>query len=147
MQEQLIGAWDLTAAIAIDSVGDTFYPMGRGVEGRIVYSQDGYVAVNLMEGGRKQPDVNTRWARLKDPAAASLARTYMAYSGRFAVDEERSIVHHHLDMCLDPNLVGTDQVRQVEFTPGGELKLSVPLDDLDGQPIKSTYLTWRRADA
>lgn len=146
IQERLIGGWGLRAAVAVDTAGDKFYPMGEDVEGRIVYTPDGYVAVNIMENGRKRPDENTRWAKLSDADAASLARTYMAYSGRFSVDEEDGIVHHHLDMCLDPTMVGTDQVRHVEFTADGQLKLSVPLAELDGQPIQSTYLTWYRED-
>ncbi|WP_184441508.1 lipocalin-like domain-containing protein [Mycobacterium sp. AZCC_0083] len=144
LMERLVGGWRLDAVIGTHDDGNTFYPMGSSVQGRIVYTPAGLVAVNLMEGDRELPEAGTRWPRVAEADAALWARTYMAYSGRYSVDEQSQIVHHHLDMCLDPTMVDTDQVRHVEFAADGELKLGVPLDEFNGQPIQSIVLVWHR---
>jgi hypothetical protein len=144
LKERLVGGWRLDTAIGTDEDGKAFYPMGTHAQGRIVYTPGGLVAVNLMQADRPGPDVGARWPRLDDADAALWARTYMAYSGRYSIDERAQIVHHHLDMCLDPTLVDTDQVRHVQFAVNGDLLLGAPLAEFDGQPVQSVVLTWRR---
>jgi hypothetical protein len=117
--------------------------MGAQVRGHLVYSADGIVSVNLMEGGRTRASAETRLGLLDDAAAAPLARTYMAYSGGYRVDEETQVVTHDFELCLDPALIGTLQQRRAKFLADDALELGVPEFQLDTFTPPAT-VRWRR---
>jgi Lipocalin-like domain len=143
LRERLIGGWTLLSFTGKTPSGRTFFPMGAGVSGRLVYSANGQVSVNLMEADRPRADPTTRMALLDDAAAAPLARTYLAYAGPFSVDESSGIVTHNFELCLDPARVGTLQDRHVVFHGDDELELSVP--SYQGERFEASLsLLWRR---
>jgi hypothetical protein len=145
LAQELLGTWHLRSAIGHDNDGNVFYPMGKDISGQIVYTTDGYVAVNISANGRpRRSNPETLWVAVSDDEVAPAARGYCAYSGRYVIDEDSRIVFHDLELALDPAMVDTRQVRHVGFTPEGDLTLSAPLAELEGQPIKSVVLTWFR---
>jgi hypothetical protein len=103
--------------------GRVVAPMGRQVTGTILYADNGFVSVNLARGGRERVG-GSFWQTAPDEVIGPPARAYMAYAGRFEVDEQRRVARHHFDMCLDPALIGTLQERQISFE-GELLELSV----------------------
>lgn len=144
LKEDLQGGWSLVSIKVTDTSGAAFPMMGTEPRGHVVYSHDGYVAVTLSEPGRQPLGNGTRWALLGDAEAAQLARTFMAYSGRYVTDDDAQTVTHNLEVCLDPTLTLAPQVRHVRFTPDGELELQVPMEELDGQAVSRVALLWRR---
>jgi hypothetical protein len=144
LAQELLGAWHMRSAIGQFDDGTEFYPMGKDVSGQIVYTADGYVSVNIMSNGRTRSNPDTLWVNVDDSGAASAARGYMAYAGHYVIDEESRTVFHDLELCLDPAMIGTRQVRHVGFTDEGDLTLSAPLAELEGQPVKSVVITWFR---
>jgi hypothetical protein len=140
LRDQLIGAWLLVSFESTLPDGRVVSAMGRKAEGSIVYSADGYVSVNLTHGNRQREGADIFWHALDDALAGPLARQYMAYSGRFEVDEERRVARHHFDLCLDPALTGTLQERHIRFIDG-MLELSVREADGVAHPSR---LLWRR---
>lgn len=52
MREQLTGAWRLVSYETRGGNGAVAYPMGREVEGLILYLRDGFMSANLMIPGR-----------------------------------------------------------------------------------------------
>lgn len=140
IREQLIGAWELVSFESTLPDGRVISAMGRSARGLIVYAGNGFVSVNLMRGDRVRTNERTYWHGLADEAVAPVARAYMAYSGRFEVDEARAVARHHFDLCLDPALIGTLQERHVRFADG-MLELSVR--EASGVDYPSTLL-WRR---
>lgn len=140
LRDQLIGAWVLEAFESTLADGRVIAAMGRRAEGSIVYSADGYVSVNLSHGGRERGGDGIFWHVLDDAFAGPVARRYMAYSGRFEVDEARQMARHHFDICLDPALVGTLQERHIRFVDD-MLELSVRQAEGVDNPSR---LLWRR---
>lgn len=67
----------------------------------------------------------------------------MAYAGAFSVDEERAIVTHNFELCLDPALIGTLQERHARFVDADHLELTVPQYKLDRFEAPITLL-WQR---
>jgi hypothetical protein len=140
LRDRLIGAWLLVSFESTLADGRVIPAMGRRAEGSIVYSADGYVSVNLTHGNRQRGGEGTFWHMLDDALAGPVARRYMAYSGRFEIDEEREVARHHFDLCLDPALVGTLQERHIRFVDG-LLELSVREAPGVDNPSR---LLWRR---
>jgi hypothetical protein len=114
MRQQLIGTWRLVAYETRGGDGSIAYPMGRELAGFILYAQDGYVSANLMAPGR--PAYAGGAAASAAPAElAAAAAGYFSYAGRFEVDEAATVVMHHIEVALMPNLVGTTQRRHVSL--------------------------------
>lgn len=67
---------------------------------------------------------------------------FIAYSGRYEVDEAQGSVVHHIEIHVVPNFIGTDFKRRVSFE-GSLLKLQ-PVEPLAGDIVEYT-LTWERA--
>jgi hypothetical protein len=142
IRDRLLGGWVLVTFEATLPGGRVVNPMGKSVTGTILYSDNGLVSVNLARGGRERAS-STFWHAADDAITGPLARAYMAYSGRFEVDESRQVARHHFDMCLDPALIGTLQERHVRFE-GDTLELSVIEAAGSENPGR---LLWRRPAA
>src|ERR1700676_870091 len=73
--------------------------------------------------------------------------SYIAYSGRFFVDEVKRSLSHEMAVSFFPNWLGQRQVRLVEVD-GERLQLSTdgPQAIFNGA-LKTATLTWRRARA
>ncbi|MET0137547.1 MAG: lipocalin-like domain-containing protein [Sphingobium sp.] len=140
IRERLVGAWGLVSFEGTMADGRIVSPMGRGAQGHIVYSDNGFVSVNLSRADRILTGGETRFDARGDCDIAGVARGYMAYSGAFEVDETRAIARHHFDLCLDPALIGTLQERHVRFFDD---KLELSVRQAPGVSIPSA-LVWKR---
>jgi hypothetical protein len=118
----LLGSWKLVSWRISDTDGQWRYPLGPDAEGLLVYAPDGYMFAALMAAGR--PDFLG-----SDPLAGSAyecltaMRSYHTYCGRYRLEDDRVI--HSVEMCLCPNLLGTEQVRYCRFEDD-RLILSTP---------------------
>ena len=121
---EFVGAWRLVSYSAVTSGGEMFYPMGPDARGSIVYDAGGRMAVQLGDPGRAA-------FASGDPGAATDSEVraafdgYLAYFGTYTVDAGRGAVVHHLEMSLDPNWIGGDQVRYFDLR-GDRLTLKSP---------------------
>jgi len=68
---------------------------------------------------------------------------YVAYGGRFSVDEETSTLHHDVTVSMMPELLAQTQFRHASVD-GDLLTLSASRTDDTGVTTHST-LVWRRA--
>lgn len=143
IRDRLIGAWTLVSFESRLPDGRLSSPLGRGARGHIVYAECGLVSVNLSRGDRPVADGDRIFQLRGEAAIAAAGRGYMAYSGRFEVDEAQGLARHHLELCLDPSWIGTVQERHVRFVDD-RLQLSVgDPRGTDGVGNPST-LTWQR---
>ena len=101
----LVGARLLDKWITTDPSGNKFYPLGRNARGVIIYADNGYMSVNIIN-----PD------RIDDiPAGLSLAAMaagecpLFAYSGPYTIED--GTVEHHIDLCTLQERIGTVQKR------------------------------------
>lgn len=120
LQARFIGVWRLVSFTNIDEQGRTS-PNSLS-EGRIMYDAEGNMAAQLMRPGRP---VHAAATPTEAERAASYG-SYVAYYGRYSIDETTAKVTHHVEGALNPNWPKTDLVRYWEFSPDGRrLSLSV----------------------
>lgn len=119
----VLGAWELVSFIAVDATtGAERHPLGTAPRGLILYTADGHMSAQLAE---------------------STMAGYVAYGGRFTVEEETATLHHDVSMSMMPELLATAQFRHARID-GGRLTLSASSTDERGTTTHSR-LVWRRA--
>jgi hypothetical protein len=144
LREQLVGAWALTSCVERDiETGVEDHPLGERPLGLILYTPDGYVSAQLQRRERLPfADGDPLRATVQEYAAAG--SSYIAYSGRFFVDEDKRSLSHEMAVSLFPNWFGQRQVRLVEVN-GKTLRLSTDGPQRLNGALRTATLTWRRA--
>lgn len=145
----LLGTWHLARWEIAYSDGRTpTLPFGRDAQGLIVYSHDGTMNACIARAGRRP--LSSESVR-SAPEAERLAafESFFQYAGPYRYREDTALptgaqVVHQVTMSLNPNFVGTEQVRHVEFAPDGTLTLSAS-DTVPGSTVARHHrLQWRR---
>ncbi len=106
-----------------DGEGRESRPLGEGGQGLLTYTADGYMFALLMRPDRKRHAVDDPMGGTAAEARASMAG-FHTYCGRYRFEGEGTVVHT-VDMCLLPNMIGTEQRRFYRFD-GNRLHLSTP---------------------
>jgi hypothetical protein len=102
-----------------------------------LYGADGYMAVSIMQRGRR-PFAGADILRRTTAEAAEATRTYLSYCGTYEVLPGR--VLHHVQVSLFPNWTGTIQERFYQLD-GNRLELSTaPLGRTD---VPRACLSWQ----
>jgi Lipocalin-like domain len=92
-----VGAWALTNFVEREiETGVENRPFGEHPLGLILYTPDGYVSAQL-----QRPERPPLHATPEEYAAAG--RSYIAYSGRFFVDEAKRSLSHEIAVSFFPN--------------------------------------------
>ncbi|MEV5651110.1 lipocalin-like domain-containing protein [Nocardia sp. NPDC052254] len=113
--ERVLGAWELVSYTTVSETGQIAYPLGERARGLIVYTADGFMSAQIMRPDR--PHYASRRVHGGAPdERARAAAGYLAYSGRYEVDEAGNAIRHDVAVSLYPNWVGDRQLRHVEFT-------------------------------
>lgn len=125
IKAQLEGTWHLESyCLELKGpVAITSHPFGREAKGRLIYTPDGHMSVNIMRPGCEPfRAANPHGGTVQENSSA--AAHYMAYSGRYETFEHKGqkIIHHVLDSSLYPNWLETTQARLCELE-GDELVL------------------------
>jgi hypothetical protein len=123
LRDRLVGAWQLVSFTIHDAdTGRVDHPLGAAARGMIFYTDDGHMSAQLADadmGG------------------------YIAYGGRFTVDEDTSVVHHDVTIAMLPELLAQPQFRRASLD-GDLLTLSTTtIDDVGATSHAS--VVWRRA--
>jgi hypothetical protein len=122
--KKFIGTWSLQSFTAILPDGKTVYPFGEDAVGRIVYDRQGRMMVQFMRQNRPAFASGDHSAGTPEEIAAAFSG-FMAYYGRYQVDEKEGTVTHSIEVCSFPNWVGSSQVRYFTFR-GDLLTLRTP---------------------
>ena len=142
----LIGTWRLVRwEITYDDGRPESLPFGVDATGLILYSGDGTMNACIARG--KRPVLSSDSVR-SAPEAERLAafESYFQYAGPYAIHGEpgRQQVVHSVTHALNPNFVGTQQVRDMTFADDGTLTLSAS-DTVPGTSVARHHrLIWRR---
>ena len=140
---RLIGTWRLVSTEQRLSDG-TIRPSplyGPAGVGYLIYSATGRMCAILTDPTRDH------WKSEDAPTETELRSIYehfVAYCGRYEVNEDGKFVVHHVEIDVIPNSVGTDLKRYVSFE-GNRLKLR-PAEPLAKGVVEYT-LTWEKLDA
>jgi hypothetical protein len=138
----LVGAWRLESwTIEYPASGRVTQPFGPAPEGMLLYSADGDMSAAIQRPGRARLSRADPHA-VSDAEKASAFAGYLHYAGTWRVADGH--VTHAVQLAMNPNLIGTHQVRQVALD-GDRLELGAmePLES-PGQ-IRRHRIVWRRA--
>jgi hypothetical protein len=136
---ELVGTWKLVSASSVTSKGErNETPYGAGPTGFLSYSEDGRITALISYGGRKPLGAAPQ---MEEQAEAF--KTFFAYSGRYALSNDKVI--HHVEICSIQNYVNKDLIRTVKFQ-GDQITLTTPPTPVNGT-IQTVELVWQRLPA
>lgn len=142
----LLGTWQLLGwEIAHADGRPPSLPFGADATGLIVYSSDGWMNACIATAGR--PPLSSVSVRQAPPAERVAAfDSFFQYAGRYQLQrgEQGLQVVHQVTHSLNPNFVGSRQVRDVNVDTQGVLTLSASEALPDGQ-MRHHRLRWQRA--
>ncbi|MBC7437019.1 MAG: lipocalin-like domain-containing protein [Bdellovibrionales bacterium] len=142
----LLGTWHLVRwEIAYGDGRAASLPYGDKATGLIIYTADGTMSACIARGGRARlSSASVRSAPESERLAAF--ESYFQYAGPYAIrvkDGQQQVVHS-VTHSLNPNFVGTEQVRNMTFDGNGGLTLSAS-DVLPGTAVARHHrLIWSR---
>jgi len=142
----LLGTWHLVRwDITYADGRPASYPFGRDATGLIVYSSDGTMNACIARSQRARLSSDSVRSA---PEAERLAafESFFQYAGPYSIRGEpgRQQVVHRVSHALNPNFVGTEQVRDMAFAGDGTLTLSAS-DTVPGTQVARHHrLVWRR---
>ena len=138
-RDDIVGVYRQLGEDAVNAAGEITYSNDQR-SSQIMYSPDGYVGVlsgpanrNKVSGSDRRTDLNGATVEERAAAAADLT----CYAGHYEVKD--GSVLHHIEMALNPNLIGQTLVRRVHID-GPDLTLSSEPDQ-DGNYRR---IKWRR---
>lgn len=142
----LLGTWHLVRwEINYGDARSPSLPFGADATGLILYANDGWMNACIARGVREQlSGQSTRTV----PEAERLRafESFFQYAGRYQIrgtGANRQVVHS-VTHALNPNFVGTEQVRSMAFSPDGGLTLSAS-DTVPGSNVARHHrLVWSR---
>jgi hypothetical protein len=147
----LTGSWELLCwEIAYGDGRPSSFPYGADAQGLLVYSA-GHMSASIARCDR--PRLSSLSVR-SAPEAQRLAafESYFHYAGTYTVRAHAASpggwqVVHRVTMALNPNFVGTEQLRDIEFDAQGRLTLSAS-DLVPGSNVARHHrLSWQRLQA
>lgn len=138
LKEQIIGVWSLVSFQDLDQNGNTFYPLGEDATGFIIYHPEGYMSAQLMKQGRVAYQSGHMFNGTTEEMAEA-ANGYLAYAGKFDVNEAESTLIHHMEVSMNPTWEAQKQPRIASIV--GDL-LTIHYDLNPNQK-----LVWKRVKA
>ena len=145
LKNELVGTWSLLSYIEVPIGGeDSLFPMGKAPYGVLMYSADGYMSVQIAKNDRLLYKSNDKLMATHEEMVSSL-QGYMAFSGRYKVDNNNAIVSYIIKSSLYPNWKNQVQRRKIDFE-GDILYLKSTEPILSNGAYVNSYMTWKRVD-
>ena len=136
----LTGAWRLQSwTIEYPDTGRHSKPFGSNPEGIIVYSAAGWMTAAIARGQRDPLPADQALRELPAEQLAEAYTSYFHYAGPYYI--KGSTVFHSVAMSLNPNMVGTEQVREIKLQ-GDSLELR-GIESIEGRS-RNHSLLWQR---
>jgi len=140
--EQFYGAWTLLDWRIGYSDGKITRPFGDGAVGQILYTPGGAMSATVSRPSRtKLSQSNVRHASEQDKAESF--DSYFHYAGTWDL-VDKTIVHT-VEFSMNPNMVGTQQIRKAELKTPNNLVLSA-FEPLKNGRQRHHILEWKRAN-
>ena len=138
-REDIVGVYRQLGFEVLDAAGKVV-ESDYNCASQIMYSPDGYLGVVSTPAGRKKtsaPAVRTDLGGATPEELAEVTRGVTCYAGHYEVVGDT--LHHHIEMALNPNLVGQTMVRRAQLN-GADLTLTAPPDPKG----RVRRILWRR---
>lgn len=139
--KSFVGTWKLLSLELQRSVGETTYPFGQDAEGFLFYDDDGNFAVQIARSDRP-PFASGDMQTGTEEEVQQAYQGYIAYFGRYDVNEAGGYVTHRVSQSLFPNWKGDAQQRY--FKRSGDTLTLRTLPLLFGGEEATGVLVWER---
>ena len=126
-REDIAGVYRQIGEEVVDAAGKLIHS-DNNRSSQIMYSLDGYVGVVSTPNGRKKTSAPAGRTDLVGSTPEELieaTRSVTCYAGHYELKDGE--VHHHVEMALNPNMIGMTMIRRVHFD-GPNLTLSARPD-------------------
>jgi len=138
-ENPFLGTWKLVSFEVRSAGGKVYHPWGEHPAGYIMYNQDGYMSVSMMDPRRPAFEAGDL-PKGTEQEKVTAADRYISYAGKYEIAESKIV--HHVDVSLFPNWVGGYQERNFKFE-GNRLLLST--DPVPGdEKQKVGYIIWEK---
>jgi hypothetical protein len=139
----IIGAWQLQSWLIHYQDGrEPGTPFGSHPSGLLLYSPDGWMSATVHRS-KREPLATDRSPRDVSPELVAQAYwSYFHYAGPWRIEGDKVI--HSVRYSLNPAMVGTEQVRQMQLA-GHKLTLSGI--EAIREDSRRHELVWRRAES
>jgi len=138
-----VGAWRLVTFEFLKEDGSIIYPFGAEARGTIIYTESGRYSAQLMRKDRLRLKAGDQIKASADESESNF-KGCISYFGTYTVDPDTSLIVHHVEGSLFPNMEGTNQIRSFEFS-NDQLQLRTPPIMLDGDKAFG-ILQWERIE-
>src|SRR5215469_6233743 len=139
--DRLIGTWGLVEMVHLrPDGGTTTSEFGAGPRGTIVYDRSGHMAAQISYDSR--PTFHDPNGPTPEEGFAAFD-SYLAYAGTYTYDPTRHIVTHHVEISLNPSIVGQNLSREVQMSGDRIVLLTPPGKVKNGEQVRY-QLTWSR---
>ena len=139
---EIIGAWSLVSVVSVYEDGQRVDELGPRPAGYLCYTPEGFVSATLGDSTRPTSRAGDPHSATADEYAA-MTRKFIAYAGRYSLDEATSTVVHRMEVSLFTNWTGQGQERHLAVD-GDTLTITAsPRVAADGRSFHSE-LVWRR---
>ena len=139
-KQDLIGTWQLESwTVGYSDREDFSTPFGDDPKGLLLYTDDDWMSASIARGDRQTLPQDIPFRKIPEEKLARAYLSYFHYAGRYRVVE--GDVVHYVTQSLNPNFVGTEQLRHAELD-GQTLVLSGR--DEAGGVSRLHSLVWHR---
>ena len=129
----LVGAWKLVSFEEMSQDGQRRQPYGPNPVGILIYTDTGYMCVQIMRRDRRAlPDL--AFEEIGADQIKEAVGGFTAFSGTYQADPDNHIVIHHVHTHILPGSVGKDLRRKYELMG----------DTLVLRPSPTRSVTWER---
>lgn len=145
IKNELIGTWKLLSYIELPISGtDSLFPLGKNPYGLLIYAPDGFMSAQIANTGRMPYKSNDKLKPDLEEMASTL-KGYMAFTGKYKVDENMAIVHYLVKSSLFPNWNNQVLSRKIYFE-GDVLFMKTTAPILSNDELVNAYMTWQKVD-
>jgi hypothetical protein len=142
----LVGTWHLVRwDISYGDGRAPSLPFGASATGMILYTHDGSMSTCIAQAGRATLSSDSVRSAPVDERLAAF-ESFFQYAGRYRIQRQdgRLQVVHSVTQSLNPNFVGTEQTRWIDWPAQDQLALSAS-DTVPGTAVARHHrLLWQR---
>lgn len=143
IKNEIIGSWKLLSYIEVPIDGiDSNFPVGKCPKGILIYSPDGYMSVQITADSSQFFVSEDRMIASNEELRNRL-RSYIAFSGRYLVDNDAACVIYHIETSLFPNWEDSKVVRKLDFENDVLYQKTLEPISSNGQLVHA-YMTWQK---
>jgi len=139
-----VGTWKLISFESRQSDGKVVYPLGKDLQGLIMYDAKGYWSCQIM-GVKRPAFISGQRDKGTQEEIKAAFEGALCYWGTYAFDEKEKVLNLHITDSLYPNWRGADQKRFYEFSGNRYSIKTPPMRGVGGVEVISV-LVWERID-